>query len=325
MKVAVAAGAFALAMINAVPASAADCAPKLQAALDMEVVHGGIAIPVAIGGGLHKMLIKTDEAHSMVNAGFAADAGFETKPVGPRVTIEVNQALVSNYAIVPTLGIGPNNGANIAMLIEPTGVPVRDDVVGSIGMDLLTNFDLDLDFKNNKLNLFASNACDGGGVYWSKTYAELPLDMSTARANSEMTLDGKTVSVTFATGTNNSYMRANVAKALFNITAAGGPQDMPTAEVTDAERSRPAGYFKALDGGGLNIANPQVSLFGDPNAPLCDGRKHTKFFGSGIGATLSTRCYSNGQLTLGLHELRRLHLYFAFKAEKVYFTGADAN
>ena len=305
------------------PAVADDnCTPKLVASLDMTPTARGLfTVPVTFNGEQHRVVVETDSIHSALNGAFVAQAGFQTKPIAERVSIEMAGALASSYAVVPTFGIDKNTGADIAFIVDPSGEPVHNDIVGSIGMDLLGNFDLDLDFKANKLNLFSSNSCEGGGVYWSKTYQELPLDMSTGRANTQMVLDGKDVSVTMATGSTISYMRADVAKALFGITPTVQNDVQTPANIATA----PANYFKSLEGGGLSIGRPAIALFGDPNAPPCDNHRHHHLANPTSAMTVLTTCYSNGQVTLGLREMRQLHLYLAFKAGKVYFTAADAN
>jgi len=315
------AGAFALVLAGPVSAATAseDCKPKLIAALDMTILPDGtFAVPVMINGAEHKVVIETESPHSVINGPFATQAGLAMKPVPNRLTIGMHGALVTSFVRVPSFGIGSSTGADIAMLVDPMGDPVRDDIVGSIGMDLLANFDLDMDFKARKMNVFSSNPCEGAGVYWSKTYAELPLDLDAARTNTEMTLDGKAVSVTLSTGSPVSAMAANVAQGVFG--------NVPDGSSPGASNSmQHQASFNVLEGGGLSVSHPAIFVFGDPKAPLCDGHRHTKFVGAGMGMEMRTACYSNAQLTLGMRELKRLHLYFAFKAGKLYFTGADAN
>ena len=67
--------------------------------------------------------------------------------------------------------------------------------------------------------------------------------------------------------------------------------------------------------------NPLVVLH-DNRSPQkhCDGKER---FGSRWHQTVT--CYGQGDLALGLQELSKLHLYFAYKEKVIYFTAADAH
>jgi len=70
--------------------------------------------------------------------------------------------------------------------------------------------------------------------------------------------------------------------------------------------------------GDVTIANPVIDLH--PSLNGCDG-----LHGYSKKDTDMAMCSTNMGLTVGQNELRKLHLFFAFKEAKLYVTAADAH
>ncbi len=300
MRIAV---ALALALAGAMPAAAQDCTPRLTASLAMGEVDGILTIPAAINGRPTQMMLSPSLERSSLSVSFAREAGLEELPVrSGAILLGGRQA--TTYAKVETLTLGGNTGQNVSLLIAP--FETNTAVAGALGIDVLGNFDVDFDFAARKVNLFAPNPCDGAGVYWEAQHGELDLDKP---GSTRMTLDGEEVNVGFDTMAGPSTLQANVAKTLFHI-------DPRTAD-TSLPANPTVHTFAGLSRGPFAVAPVVLHLAGDPDAPVCDGKWHTKLFDG-----IRTRCAGMGDVTLGREDLKKFHLYFAFKKAKLYFTPA---
>ena len=342
-----------IALWCASPAQAGDaCTPRLLASFDMTPAHGGgYAIPVGINGQPYKFIVQTSQPYSFVFDTFVSAADLRKLPVNPDMVINMGGETVTDYVHVDELALGINKGTHVSMLVTH-GIGHGDtDVAGIIGTDLLENFDVEIDYKARKLNLFAANPCDGRGVYWDTHYAQLPITRDhQGQMTVPMTLDGKPVSVMFNSIAGGSTMESNIAKARFGLAPPPVPHqapppgrdeerhqaDRPDSSQTPADSSDDGQTqaatrlangsehrFNSLDGDGLSISKPLVRFFGDPDAPPCDGTRRNISHSIYTGI-VDEICYPSADLSLGLPAMEQLHLYFAYKAGKLYFTAASA-
>jgi len=192
-------------------------------------------------------------------------------------------------------------------------------VVGTLGADLLSNFDLDIDFKADKLSLYASNPCDGKPVYWASRYADLAFSGAEGFAV-PMTLDGKTLDVSLDTLVPHSEMRMDVANEYFGLT-----ESSPGLVQTGTSREHRPIYrytFGALAADGVSISKPVIALQGYSDGEHCNGKRHS---GPGPvqGMVRFHICHNEGELDLGMQDLRPTHMYIAYKARRVYLTVAS--
>ena len=321
-------GAVALAFCVITGASAADttaCKLKQIAALDMIREPGGkIAVTVGINGAPHHVLVSLAAANSALTSDFAGGADIRQRNIAGRKHFRVNGERVETYGTIEALTIGSSLGRNISVLVSRRTHTVDRDVVGVLGTDVLGNFDLEFDFAANKINLFSTDHCPGMGGYWAAKHVEVPIDLEQlGRPASPWSLDGKPVIVTFDTASFNSSMHRSVALVKFGLDASS--PGVTTAQTEDDGDVAYQYRFKSLTAEGIAIANPPVTLYGNPTQPLCEGKKHTGPSTAIPGWFHTSTCYGPGDLALGLRELSQLHLYFAFKEKLLYFTAADAH
>ena len=122
---------------------------------------------------------------------------------------------------ISMLSLGVANARNVDLPIAK--LPEEDDqrAAGRLGLDFLGQFDVELDLKNRKLNLFSPQHCPGKAVYWSRDYSQLPITIDQAgRVLLSMALDGKPVTAMVNMLSNRTYMQFNVAKHIFGFTRA---------------------------------------------------------------------------------------------------------
>ncbi|HEX4535238.1 MAG TPA: hypothetical protein VH000_13465, partial [Rhizomicrobium sp.] len=128
----------------------------------------------------------------------------------------------------------------------------------------------------------------------------------------EMQLDGKPVDVTIDMDSEHARMGTTAASALLGIDV-NSPEMKPVPD-SSALFSYP---FRSLSIGDVAIYNPAITLFTDTRSDAstrCRGQRQNGDY-----------CFGGSDLAIGLTELRRLHLYFAFKENMLYVTAADAH
>jgi hypothetical protein len=313
----------ALALLVTAQAASADdaiCKPKLYAALDIIMEpDGAIAVVAGLNGTQHRLLVDTGSLHSFLSTDFVKSAGIATKTVDSHLTIHTPMGDAKYYVKVDRFAVGNAGSKDTKFVIIGGSYRPDPQVVGSIGTDILANFNVEFDIAARKINLLSG--CPGIGAYWAARYAELPIDVKKlGRPSSAWQLDGQPVTVTFSTTGSDSSMRFNVAHDKFGL-------DKKSPGISQAG-TQPDGdplytyRFKQLTAEGITISNPLVGLQGSPDDPPCDGRERTRLRAYG---RIVEKCLGNGDLMLGMRDLSKLHLLFAFQEGKLYFTAADTH
>lgn len=310
--------ALAFAATLAAPAYAADdCKLKQVADLDITVsADGAPTIPVTIDGDNYPFLLSLAATTSVIGDDFANRIGLKIQdvPNKPKI-IANNHAQSPRVAILPDLHIGAAGATDYPMPIEYRPMPPGID--GYIGLDLLSNDDIELDMANHKLRLFSQAHCEGQVVYWNKLYDVLPFQKPTGYVtrvpNFDVLLDGKAFQAMI-----NPQMATGLAGTLDVEEQFGFKPDDPALVELPGQWGRKTFHypFKSLVMGGVTIANPDIVLFDQSIEQKCDG-KVRKIDG------FTRACFAPGNLSLGRKELSALHLYFAFKEQKLYVTAAD--
>lgn len=295
------------------------CKPKLVASLDMQRgPNGALVVAVDMNGKPQRMAIDVGDVHSFITADFAKKEGIAQHTINRLVHIETPHGEAKTFGAVSQLAIGSAVAKDVNMIILPDEVDGHG-TAGSIGTDILGNFDVEFDFAASKINFL--NGCTGFGAYWAARYAELPLDIETqGKPSAPFQLDGQPVTVTFSVDNPGSRMPFNVAHQKFGL-------DKTSPGMTAIEKGDHDVFeyrFKLLSAEGVTIANPLVRIHGAPDDKTCDGHEHFQT-GPHRARGDSVRCTGDGDLKLGLRELEQMHLLFAFPEKKLYLTAAGAH
>jgi len=186
---------------------------------------------------------------------------------------------------------------------------------GLIGGDILSHYDVELNFVARKLNLFSPDHCEGKVIYWPATAgAIVPFSMRRPSAGDTdihvpITVDGKDLQAIIDTGAPVTAMGAAVAEKVFGITAAS-----PGVERSSGDQE--FGYvFHGLSFGGINVGNPRVTIIPD----LMGATNHNAMV---VGGGITAR-EAESRLIIGMDVLTKLHLYIAYGEKKLYITPPD--
>jgi hypothetical protein len=197
----------------------------------------------------------------------------------------------------------------VRFAIAPAGDgSLNEKVDGLLAPDLLSAFDVNLDFYHGEVELVDPNHCPGTIPYWAPSYASAPFNLDGGgHIMLDMTLDGKLVHVGVDTGAPTSAMGLPFAKQTFGIEpqSPGVERVGSLGDPNDQSQATYSYTFTSLVVDGLEVKHLPVILLPDNISRVSkDGRLP--------------------DLILGLRELERMHLYIAYKERSVYFTGADA-
>ncbi|HTT98955.1 MAG TPA: hypothetical protein VMF58_12960 [Rhizomicrobium sp.] len=302
----------------ALPAHAAQKADKcvlpLVGALTLKrLPSGDYAIPVSVGGTERDFVLDMSAPFSAISGTLADQLGYKSVALPEGIEPHLNGEKIDHKVIVGEMGVGLSRGKDFEMLRANNPFRFGGEVAGVAGLDLLENFDVELDLNALKMNLISPNDCDNK-VYWAASYAEARLKKDVSgHITSEMELDDHRVTVDFDVSEGPSVIGSKTLKRLLDLT----PQSPGMSEeVSDGDKvwRYP---FKTLSLDGVVVNNPRISILND-DGPEC--RPEVQEVG---GRTM--RCFGLANLRLRAGPLKAMHLYFAFKDKKLYITAADAH
>ena len=298
-----------LAAVAAVPADAAPCGLKRYVSLHPKAdAKGDLTVPVKIDGTTYRMIFDPDSASSVIAKEVVEARNLSThRRLGRQIIWDQR---VSRQVTFSMVELGALRGkATMGIVAHP---PV-DGADGILGGDLLSSADVEVDPAKGEINLFAQDHCPGRVVYWSNSYATLPLQTDKAgHTYLMMDLDGKPLTVSLSYGLADNELGSRDAFRIFGIhDSSPGMNVVPGRE----RHGAPVHLypFKTLTLGGLTIKSPKVFIEPQRRNEVCNPQSVYVFL----------RCYGNSQLKLGRHTLKSLHVFYAFKEKKLYVTAAD--
>jgi hypothetical protein len=324
--------ALAASLMYASAAWAQDCSLKQIASLPITTTASGkIAVPVKINGvsGLMAVILDTDT--SGVNGELVEQQDWDTEALPSYVKfwfgdVDFTQGVrtqLTRQVKITDLQLGMLDAKDMTFLMYSRWHS-NDGIVGVLGSNLLRHFDVEFDFANEKINLFSQDHCAGNVVYWSDAYTSLPLSYNnlSGEVTIPMLLDGKAVTASLSTIRRKSLMALTEAGMIEGFPANSADlKDVGTGPILQDETI----YhypFKELSLGALALRNPVIDLSPDFNNCAYIKTSTPGYANQSIKAAKDL-CATD--LAVGLDELRKLHLYFAFKENKLYVTAADAH
>lgn len=288
------------AIAAAVPAHAADpCQLVRMATMDANVDGSDhLYIPAEMAGRKINLMIDTGGAWSLIKAELADELKLERHFNQASNFVDASGKSMRQYVRVPGLKLGDLAFKGPTDFIVMEGYRGGlDRYGGTIGLNIIARFDVELDNEAKRINLFHPKHCPRIGAYWANEYVELPLINAGGLPETKVDIEGETVRALLDTGATRTFMATDLARRKWNITPQS-PGVTPRRDLMLPSGKTVKTYdytFKSLTISGFHFDNVEVVLTED----------------------------SNG-LTLGMSELKHLHLYFSFKEEMLYATTASA-
>ncbi len=202
MRLALAAASLSMVLTGA--AYAADCvAPELLNSVPLTLAHDG-GMPVvsaSLDGKPVKLLIDTGSIVSQVS-NVPAAALHLTSLATPRGQYDISGRFSHEAARITDLTLGNMEATGFYLRLVPDpNFSAEPPFDGILATDMMSRYDIDLDFGHSRLNYFSPETCQGAGVYWApKALAILPTPTLPGRAYVDVMLDGHKVSALIDTG-----------------------------------------------------------------------------------------------------------------------------
>ena len=318
-------------------AQAQDCAPlQLITSINMIPQDGRFVVPVTINNHAAKLLVDTGGGISTINSGATEALGLH--PIdGARIQLLDGLGNISKkYVGLDAFTIGGLRTSKIQFMVSP-GSDDTGEIAGSLASDVMSLYDIELDFAAAKLNFFSQKHCPGKVIYWpNQGVAQVPITLQRPTGDNSRTgfttyvdrgahiwvpvlLDGKPFHAMIDTGSSRSAISANTAKFVLGVSE-DSPGSTPLGSVDgDPKHTAFTHVFSTLTFDGVTVTNPHFivtpDLIGDKD-PNNSSRTDTR--------VRRIDDYISIDLTVGMEVLRKLHLYVAFGERNLYITPASA-
>jgi predicted aspartyl protease len=305
---------------------AADDCPPLTTITSVEMKLGDDDrpyVPVKINDASKSLLIDTGGFFTELSESAAEELHLNARRT--RVLLVGVSGDTTQLAASASLAMGNLRAEHMDFMLMPSVHELASDVKDAAGIlapNFLRPYDADFDFGGNKFNLISQKHCDGKVVYWpADSVAVVPVDVKPdGHIVVPVELDGEKLDALLDTGASTSVLNLEVAEGTFGLKP--GSSEMPVAGnlFGKAEIATYSHRFKSLSLEGLSISNPTLRVIPD--------LVRTKMLDPHDSLEGETRIKSPdvqtglGHMILGMDILRQLHVYVAYKEEKLYITPA---
>ena len=316
---------------------AQDCGPlQLITSVTMIPHDARFLVPVTINNNPAKMMVDTGGGISSINSGATEMLGLH--PIdGARIQLLDGVGNVSKkYVGLDQFAIGSLRTDRIQLMVAP-GSGDSGDIAGVLAGDIMSLYDVELDFAAAKFNLFPQKHCPGKVIYWPHSgVAQVPFTLQQPTGNNSRTgyttyvdrgahiwvpvmLDGKPFHAMIDTGSSRSTISANTAKFVLDVSQ-DSPGSTPLGSVDGDPRHVAFSHtFSTLTFDGVTVTNPHFVV-----VPDLIGNKDPNNTSRTDTRTRRIDDYISVDLTVGMEVLRKLHLYAAFGERNLYITPASA-
>jgi len=267
--------------------------------------NGEVTVPARIDGQPGQMLVDTGAIMSVI----ADTLAIKQRLRGMKLTegrFELMGGVrLTTIAQVDHFTLGDMPAGSVLMLVAPYS-SMDSDITGILGADIMTHYDVELDFSAAKFRLFDRDHCPGRVVYWThEPYAEVPFTRDSGNhMQVQIVLDGKTMVAAIDTGAERSTMTMDDFEDIFGYRAKKDPamKVEGRASINGTDSTTLYRYpFQALTFEGIQVQNPNIEIV--------EGDRFD------LGAP---------KLVIGIETLRQLHMYIAYGEQKLYLTAAEA-
>ncbi len=278
-----------------------DCKLVRMAHLPMTFKANHVSVPGLVNGKEVTLAVDTGGYASSLTKPATDNIGLVRHRMNSVTITDMGGKVADEYVRVDSFRIGnlERDGVDLMVMGSFPGID------GLIAPDLLRNYDAELDFAGGQFSLFKHHPCADRAVYWTGSYAVVPFGVSSdGHMRVPVTLDGKDTYAVLDTGAGVSVLSMQNAKHMFDL-GADSPNVEAAGQLTGATGSQVNSYtypFKTLTMGGVTVANPKIEL--------TEGRN---FLGD-----------NDASILLGMDVLSKLHLYIAYREQKLYITDAQA-
>ncbi|HEY2131542.1 MAG TPA: retroviral-like aspartic protease family protein [Acetobacteraceae bacterium] len=196
------------------PQQEAACTLERQAVLPMELRNGEVIIPARIADRPASLILDTGSEGAMLTEQGAARLNLPADPRGTTTITGTSGTIRANRVLLRGLELGGNEFppelVPVASL-SPQGEDNRP-ADGLIGAEILSFFDVDLDFPHRRVTLYDVRNCSGNFLPWTTPYTSVTLTRTSRNLLLlPVELDGHPMTALFDTGANRGRVNRSAA------------------------------------------------------------------------------------------------------------------
>ena len=226
------------------PPAGPGCALTRLGQVSLDVAAGVPVVVAQIGGLPARLLLDTGAGTTVVAPHVARRLGL--RPTGAQVTMfGAAGRITATPVLLPSVRLGDAAVRAVPALIE-RALDVAPD--GTLGVNLLSAFEIDLDMPNRVATLYAPRRCGGLTPPWAERYTQLPAwRVAEGQLAVPIAVNGVELSAALDTGASVTFLTPRAA-----MRAGLG------ALIVDAA---PAGRVQAANGAPAGLRRVQVDRF----------------------------------------------------------------
>lgn len=320
-------------MLLVASAQAETCGRVLMGSLDLLTTpEGGLAVQGDLGDGVaREFRVNLSAGGTAIRDSIVTRYGWKRlgRPAGAHAFYHGQR--VTAFVRIPKLHLGHTVISDVRASVLPESDPpnTTDVTAGSLGDDVLSNFDIELDFAAKKMNLFSQHHCPGQAAYWAPSAEAVPLSYVYGSFRAQVTIDGKPFDMFFDTSSAESRIDLRLAHDAFGIDRSS-PGITPVSGI-HANRGRERDYtaaFKRLMLGNLVIDNPDIKLVDVSDVARHNYSRETNIRGleeAIRGDDILTPLFMPRAMpfaTIGVRDMSHFRIYIAFEDKSMFLTLA---
>jgi predicted aspartyl protease len=294
-----AAGLFALLVLSlAGPAAAETCQLKQEASFR---IHNDPTGTVSVAARVNdtkdvSLILDTGAITSVLQRHVVLELGLSVR--SGAIPLGNARGGTLDLATIPSvLQLGNLSAHKPLLLVGNDSVQTKRDTDGLFAADFLGSYDLELDFGQMRAALYLQEHCKEGVVYWSDNYLTAPIEVTrNGQIIIEVKLNGHPLRAFLDTGIADSSVPEKAARTLLNLKP-GDPGTEEHGTILPAwgpRVKRIEARLPTVEFAGLTFHNSKFVIVPDELTP------------------------NGAEMTLGMNQLRRLHLYIAYGEGKLY-------
>ncbi len=305
------AGAMAAIMLSAAPAMAA-CEFKQIGEMHVDMSHGVPTIAIEANGVRKRVYINTGADLSVLSeAGAAMLKATSGDLMTDRTSTAAGEGAHHRTQLYNVILGGAFAMNNFEVLIGGKE-PVKDDIVGSIGQDILGASDIEFDFAHERMAFFSTKGCGKDPVIsWQGGFSIAEIRKPTEinpRFQTYVQLNGRKLLAQLGTNLPFSVVEASAAAVAGVKPASPGVQAVGNVDFGVAHPVW-IGQFQAFAVGEEKIQNPKIAF-----SPLWDDAKV-----SSTGSRLTARVAGLPSMVLGMDFLSSHRVLLISSQGRMYF------
>jgi len=172
------------------PAWAEDCGPLKQiTSIDMVPQGPRMLVPVTINGIPKEMLLNTAGGISNLQKGAVEAMGLHAIDASRVKMLDSAGNATQLYVGVDDFTVGTIHAPHLQFVVtDAANANANLPFVGSLAGDIMSQYDVEMDFAARKLNFFSKDHCPGHVLYWNPAaVAVVPITFDAPTANDSRT------------------------------------------------------------------------------------------------------------------------------------------